>query len=99
MYQVYKAQWLITRELGDVRLCHCAGIPAPRSSQIDPRRKDEFVAFVLFGVIQDGEGMGIVGGKGTPIPPLGPRRGDHFRSTAGTCGTASATRENVSRRC
>ena len=65
MYQVYKAQWLITRELGDVRLCHCAGIPAPRSSQIDPRRKDEFVAFVLFGVIQDGEGMGIVGGKGT----------------------------------
>jgi hypothetical protein len=48
--------------------------PPPRPSQIDTSRKDEIVALILFGVIQDAGGVAIVGGKAVPIPPRGPVR-------------------------
>jgi hypothetical protein len=46
--------------------------PPPRPSQIDPRRKDEIVALILYGVINDAGGLVLINGQLKPVPPRGP---------------------------
>jgi hypothetical protein len=42
------------------------------SIPFDPGRRDELVALILYGIIQDGGGVYILGGTVNKVPPRGP---------------------------
>jgi hypothetical protein len=51
----------------------CVAAPLPSSnSPLDIARREELVAVILYGIIQDAGGVAVVGGKLVRIPPRGP---------------------------
>jgi hypothetical protein len=51
----------------------CTSLPLPnRDTPIDVARREELAAVILFGVIQDGGGVAVVGNNILHVPPRGP---------------------------